>query len=78
MRWRKGYPKKDGDIVYTIRKNCRFCYVYTYDTFGNSDFVPLEEDDIRFNKGKKLYTLAGNGTKKRYKEIILQEYYVSV
>ena len=26
----------------------------TYDTFGNSDFVPLEEDGIRFNKGKKL------------------------
>lgn len=26
----------------------------TYDTFGTSDFVPLEDDGIRFNKGKKL------------------------
>ena len=23
-------------------------------TYGTSDFVPLEEDGIRFNKGKKL------------------------
>ena len=26
----------------------------TYGTFGTGDFVPLEEDGIRFNKGKKL------------------------
>ena len=26
----------------------------TYYTYGTIDFVPLEEDDIRFNKGKKL------------------------
>ena len=25
----------------------------TYGTYGASDFVPLEEDGIRYNKGKK-------------------------
>ena len=27
----------------------------TYGTFGTGDFIPLEEDDIRFNKDKKLF-----------------------
>lgn len=26
----------------------------TYGTYGTGDFVPLEENGIRFNKGKKL------------------------
>ena len=26
----------------------------TYGTYGTGVFVPLEEDDIRFNKDKKL------------------------
>ena len=33
----------------------------TYGTFVTSDFVPLEENDIRFNKGK----MVGNGTRER-------------
>ena len=55
----KRISEKDGSIVYSIRKNCRFRYENdlidnTYDTYGTIDFVPLEEDDKRFNKGKKL------------------------
>ena len=55
----KKISEKDGSIVYTIRKNCRFDYENdlidnTYYTYGTIDFVPLEEDGIRFNKGKKL------------------------
>ena len=55
----KKISEKDGSIVYSIRKNCRFRYENdlidnTYDTYGTIDFVPLEEDDKRFNKGKKL------------------------
>ena len=51
--------EKDGAIVYIIRKNCRFRYENdlidnTYGTYGTIDFVPLEEDGIRFNKDKKL------------------------
>ena len=55
----KKISEKDGSIVYSIRKNCRFRYENdlidnTYDTFGTGDFVSLEDDDIRFNKDKKL------------------------
>ena len=55
----KHISEKDGAIVYSIRKNCRFRYENdlidnTYDTYGTIDFVPFEEDGIRFNKGKKL------------------------
>ena len=55
----KKISEKDGSIVYSIRKNCRFRYENdlidnTYDTYGTIDFVPFEEDVIRFNKGKKL------------------------
>ena len=56
----KKISEKDGSIVYSIRKNCRFRYENdlidnTYGTYGTIDFVPLEENDIRFNKGKKLF-----------------------
>ena len=55
----KRISEKDCSIIYSIRKNCRFRYENdlidnTYDTYGTIDFVPLEEDDKRFNKGKKL------------------------
>ena len=55
----KSISEKDEAIRYSIRKNCRFRYENdlidnTYYTYGTIDFVPLEEDDIRFNKGKKL------------------------
>ena len=33
----------------------------TYGTFGTIDFVHLEEDGIRFNKGK----MVDNGTRER-------------
>lgn len=38
MRWRKRYPKKDGDIIYSIRKNCRFDYEN-----DNDNSLPKEE-----------------------------------
>ena len=55
----KRISEKDYSIVFSIRKNCRFRYENdlidnTYDTYGTIDFVPFEEDGIRFNKGKKL------------------------
>ena len=55
----KRISEKDCSIVYTIQKNCRFRYENdlidnTYDPYGTIDFVPLEEDDKRFNKGEKL------------------------
>ena len=52
----KRISEKDCSIVYTIQKNCRFRYENDLidNTYGTSDFVPLEEDGIRFNKDKKL------------------------
>ena len=52
----KKISEKDYSIVYSIRKNCRFRYENDLidNTYGTSDFVPLEEDGIRFNKDKKL------------------------
>ena len=47
----KRISEKDGSIVYSIRKNCRFRYENdlidnTYGIYGTDDFVPLEEDGI--------------------------------
>ena len=52
----KKISEKDYSIVYSIRKNYRFRYENDLidNTYGTSDFVPLEEDGIRFNKDKKL------------------------
>ena len=37
----------------------------TYATFGNSDFVPFEEDGIRFNKDNKRLVMEHEKDKKK-------------